>query len=164
MLFLVPLRSASVPSSVHLLAASPCAPLTNNRTSGLYSYQNNTNLTLRKMALRTFFGSCATLTSSVVNLTVLMVLNGEPSWICLMCCNADSSPHLSICPVLPTTDTPLQFSSASSSFTGSRQLTRAAPIATAGPGSPRTSTLLLGATDMMSKLLGAIRTPWLPRW
>jgi len=89
MLFLVPLRSASVPSSVHLLAASPCAPLTNNRTSGLYSYQNNTNLTLRKMALRTFFGSCATLTSSVVNLTVLMVLNGEPGWICLMCCNAD---------------------------------------------------------------------------
>lgn len=48
------------------------------------------------MALRTFVGSCATLTSSVVNLTILMILKGEPGWICLMCCNADSklrAPH-----------------------------------------------------------------------
>ncbi|OCK74406.1 hypothetical protein K432DRAFT_409888 [Lepidopterella palustris CBS 459.81] len=55
----------------------------------LYSYQHNKNTALRKMALRTFVGSCATLASSVVNLTVLMVLKGEPGWICLMCCNAD---------------------------------------------------------------------------
>ncbi|EKG19309.1 hypothetical protein MPH_03172 [Macrophomina phaseolina MS6] len=55
----------------------------------LYSYQHNTNKALRIMALRTFIGSCATLTSSVVNLTVLMILKGEPGWICLMCCNAD---------------------------------------------------------------------------
>ncbi|KAK0660026.1 hypothetical protein DIS24_g3746 [Lasiodiplodia hormozganensis] len=55
----------------------------------LYSYRHNTNKTLRIMALRTFIGSCATLTSSVVNLTVLMILKGEPGWICLMCCNAD---------------------------------------------------------------------------
>lgn len=55
----------------------------------LYSYQHNTNRALRTMALRTFLGSCATLTSSVVNLTILMVLKGEPGWICLMCCNAD---------------------------------------------------------------------------
>lgn len=41
------------------------------------------------MALRSFVGSLATLTTSVVNLTVLMVLRGEPGWICLMCCNAD---------------------------------------------------------------------------
>jgi hypothetical protein len=41
------------------------------------------------MAYRSFIGSCATLISSVVNLTVLMVLKGEPGWICLMCCNAD---------------------------------------------------------------------------
>jgi len=56
---------------------------------GLYSYQHNTNVRVRRMAVRTFFGSCATLTSSVANLTVLMVLEGEPGWICLMCCNAD---------------------------------------------------------------------------
>lgn len=30
------------------------------------------------------------LTSSHSNLTVLMVLNGEPGWVCLMCCNSDS--------------------------------------------------------------------------
>lgn len=55
----------------------------------LYSYQHNINTTLRTVALRTFVGSCATLISSVVNLTVLMVLKGEQGWICLMCCNAD---------------------------------------------------------------------------
>ncbi|KAF2685542.1 hypothetical protein K458DRAFT_364394 [Lentithecium fluviatile CBS 122367] len=55
----------------------------------LYSYQNNTNTSLHTVAFRSFIGSCATLTSSVVNLTVLMVLQGEPGWICLMCCNAD---------------------------------------------------------------------------
>ncbi|PSN62490.1 hypothetical protein BS50DRAFT_120103 [Corynespora cassiicola Philippines] len=55
----------------------------------LYSYQHGTNRTLRMMAFRSFIGSCVTLTSSVVNLTVLMVLKGEPGWICLMCCNAD---------------------------------------------------------------------------
>ncbi|OJD37799.1 ring finger domain protein [Diplodia corticola] len=59
----------------------------------LFSYQHNTNKSLRIMALRTFVGSCATLISSVVNLTVLMALKGEPGWICLMCCNADSRPH-----------------------------------------------------------------------
>ncbi|KAL5424944.1 hypothetical protein PMIN04_002896 [Paraphaeosphaeria minitans] len=55
----------------------------------LYSYQHGTNRALRTMAFRSFVGSCATLTSSVVNLTILMVLKGEPGWICLMCCNAD---------------------------------------------------------------------------
>jgi hypothetical protein len=28
--------------------------------------------------------------SSVVNITVLLVLNGEPGWVCMMCCNSDS--------------------------------------------------------------------------
>ncbi|KUJ12278.1 uncharacterized protein LY89DRAFT_204578 [Mollisia scopiformis] len=55
----------------------------------LYSYKNNRNSQARTVALRTFIGSCCTLTSSVVNLTVVMVLNGEPGWICLMCCNID---------------------------------------------------------------------------
>ncbi|KAF9634788.1 hypothetical protein BFW01_g5683 [Lasiodiplodia theobromae] len=55
----------------------------------LYSYKNRQNSTLHTMAFRTFVGSCATLTSSVGNLTVLMVLKGEPGWICLLCCNAD---------------------------------------------------------------------------
>ncbi|KAG4435768.1 hypothetical protein IFR05_008742 [Cadophora sp. M221] len=55
----------------------------------LYSYRNQPNSALRTIALRSFVGSLATLTSSVVNLTVLMVLKGEEAWICLMCCNAD---------------------------------------------------------------------------
>ncbi|KUJ18959.1 uncharacterized protein LY89DRAFT_732491 [Mollisia scopiformis] len=55
----------------------------------LYSYKNSPNSLLRTIAIRSFVGSLATLTSSVVNLTVLMVLKGEAAWICLMCCNAD---------------------------------------------------------------------------
>jgi hypothetical protein len=55
----------------------------------LYSYKNSPNSGLRTITLRSFVGSLATLTSSVVNLTVLMVLKGEAAWICLMCCNAD---------------------------------------------------------------------------
>ncbi|KAF1956757.1 hypothetical protein CC80DRAFT_593462 [Byssothecium circinans] len=55
----------------------------------LYSYRNNTNHALRRVAYRSFVGSITTLISSVINLTVLMVLKGEPGWICLMCCNAD---------------------------------------------------------------------------
>jgi len=56
----------------------------------LYSHRRSVNAALRAVALRTFIGSCATLTSSVVNITVLMVLEGEPGWICMMFCNADS--------------------------------------------------------------------------
>lgn len=55
----------------------------------LSSYTNSSNSVLRTIALRSFIGSLGTLTSSVVNLTVLMVLRGEAAWICLMCCNAD---------------------------------------------------------------------------
>ncbi|KAF3047410.1 hypothetical protein E8E12_004184 [Didymella heteroderae] len=55
----------------------------------LYSYRNAANPKLNRMAFRSLVGSLATLTTSVANLTVLMVLRGEPGWICLMCCNAD---------------------------------------------------------------------------
>ncbi|KAI3586906.1 hypothetical protein IWW34DRAFT_203311 [Fusarium oxysporum f. sp. albedinis] len=59
----------------------------------LYSFKNlpktHANSRLRSVAFRTFVGACCTLTSSIVNLTVLMVLNGEPGWVCLMCCNSD---------------------------------------------------------------------------
>ncbi|KAF5678924.1 hypothetical protein FHETE_1033 [Fusarium heterosporum] len=59
----------------------------------LYSFKSlpktNANSRLRSVAFRTFVGACCTLTSSIVNLTVLMVLDGEPGWVCLMCCNSD---------------------------------------------------------------------------
>ncbi|KAK4623036.1 uncharacterized protein CLAFUR5_07489 [Fulvia fulva] len=54
----------------------------------LYSYRHG-NGKMRTLALRTFVGSCATLMSSVVNLTILMTSNGEPGWICLLLCNLD---------------------------------------------------------------------------
>ncbi|RKU46940.1 hypothetical protein DL546_005205 [Coniochaeta pulveracea] len=44
---------------------------------------------LRAVATRTFIGALCTLVSSVVNLSVLMGLDGEPGWVCLMCCNSD---------------------------------------------------------------------------
>ncbi|KAH3910781.1 hypothetical protein HBI56_188250 [Parastagonospora nodorum] len=56
---------------------------------GLVSYQTNSNPRIRRMAWRSFIGSLATLTVAVVNLTVLMVLDGEPAWVCFTCCNAD---------------------------------------------------------------------------
>lgn len=69
--------------------------------------QTNVNARLRAVTFRTFVGSCCTLVSSIVyvitkprkiqkltrlsNLSVLMALRGEPAWICLMCCNCDST-------------------------------------------------------------------------
>ncbi|KAL7821602.1 hypothetical protein V8C44DRAFT_315144 [Trichoderma aethiopicum] len=47
------------------------------------------NIRLRMAAFRTFCGAVCTLVSSIVNLSVLMALNGEPGWVCLMCCNCD---------------------------------------------------------------------------
>ncbi|KAF2837232.1 hypothetical protein M501DRAFT_922639, partial [Patellaria atrata CBS 101060] len=55
----------------------------------LYSFAHNTNPALRRMATRTFIGSCITLTITIVNLSSLGALGGEPAWICFMCCNAD---------------------------------------------------------------------------
>ncbi|KAF5541635.1 hypothetical protein FMEXI_7898 [Fusarium mexicanum] len=50
----------------------------------LYSFKNlpktHANSRLRSVAFRTFVGACSTLTSSIVNLTILMVLDGEPGW------------------------------------------------------------------------------------
>ncbi|KAH6990548.1 hypothetical protein BKA56DRAFT_210192 [Ilyonectria sp. MPI-CAGE-AT-0026] len=59
----------------------------------LYSFKNMpktpANERLKNVAFRTFVGSCCTLVSSIVNLSVLLALDGEPGWVCLMCCNAD---------------------------------------------------------------------------
>ncbi|XP_044724510.1 uncharacterized protein HRG_02406 [Hirsutella rhossiliensis] len=60
---------------------------------GLYSFGNMprspASVRLRTVAFRTFCGAVFTSLSSIVNLTVLMVLDGEPGWVCLMCCNCD---------------------------------------------------------------------------
>ena len=85
LLFVLPIRSKYI-RSFFLVQESLTFPI----VLELYSYRHSVNGALRAIALRTFVGSCATLTSSVVNITVLMVLEGEPGWICMMCCNADS--------------------------------------------------------------------------
>ncbi|KAH7016065.1 uncharacterized protein B0I36DRAFT_254931, partial [Microdochium trichocladiopsis] len=51
--------------------------------------RNAANERLRTVASRTFIGAVATTISSIVNLSVLMALDGEPGWVCLMCCNVD---------------------------------------------------------------------------
>ncbi|KAK3988127.1 hypothetical protein QBC44DRAFT_351305 [Cladorrhinum sp. PSN332] len=59
----------------------------------LYTYKNFQETAgskrLRTVAIRTFVGCICTLASSIVNLSVLMALDGEPGWVCLMCCNSD---------------------------------------------------------------------------
>ncbi|QUC23821.1 uncharacterized protein UV8b_08062 [Ustilaginoidea virens] len=59
----------------------------------LYSYRNMphspANTRLRTVAFRTFCGSVCALLSSITNLSVLVSLDGEPGWICLMSCNCD---------------------------------------------------------------------------
>ncbi|KAF3230026.1 hypothetical protein TWF191_000265 [Orbilia oligospora] len=60
------------------------APIEISREKALQSHQ-----ALRTMAFKTFCGSCATLISSVANLMVLILLKGEPGWICLLLCNGD---------------------------------------------------------------------------
>ncbi|KAK6955567.1 hypothetical protein Daesc_003207 [Daldinia eschscholtzii] len=61
----------------------------------IYSIQKFSNAPasppeLQRATIRTFVGALCTTTSSVVNLVVLMVLNGEPGWVFLACCNADT--------------------------------------------------------------------------
>ncbi|KAF1934804.1 hypothetical protein EJ02DRAFT_429009 [Clathrospora elynae] len=55
----------------------------------LYSYQQNLNPALNRVAFRSMVGTLCTLSTSVTNLVVIMVLKGEPAWICFTCCNAD---------------------------------------------------------------------------
>ncbi|KAG9668621.1 hypothetical protein KCU95_g15988, partial [Aureobasidium melanogenum] len=54
-----------------------------------YSFKQGKNSLMRTLVLRTFVGSCATLLMSVVNLSVLTILDGEPGYICLCLCNLD---------------------------------------------------------------------------
>ncbi|KAL7272971.1 hypothetical protein RUND412_004190 [Rhizina undulata] len=60
---------------------------------GLWSFKNGTGSKqhrLRRVALRTFIGSCITLILTIGNLTTLLILRGkEPGWICFATCNAD---------------------------------------------------------------------------
>ncbi|KAI5249380.1 hypothetical protein E4T43_00705 [Aureobasidium subglaciale] len=54
-----------------------------------YSFKQGASSRMRTLVIRTFVGSCATLLMSVVNLSVLTILDGEPGYICLCLCNLD---------------------------------------------------------------------------
>ncbi|KAH8658091.1 hypothetical protein BX600DRAFT_468643 [Xylariales sp. PMI_506] len=58
-------------------------------TLSLGTTTNPPNPRLRALAIRTIVGGICTLFSSLINITVLSVLDGEISWICLLCCTSD---------------------------------------------------------------------------
>ncbi|KAI0900837.1 hypothetical protein F4806DRAFT_491725 [Annulohypoxylon nitens] len=64
-----------------------------NPFRGIPAFQSISNVPasprLRNVAIRTFLGALCTTTSTVINLVVLMVLDSEPGWVFLTCCNAD---------------------------------------------------------------------------
>lgn len=81
--FLIPIRSK--PRHLH-------DRITGKTDIGLYtelsSYQHG-DPKMKRLALRTFIGSCATLSLSLANLIGVLAVAGEPGWVCLMACNAD---------------------------------------------------------------------------
>ncbi|KAK7917405.1 hypothetical protein PG985_011013 [Apiospora marii] len=46
---------------------------------------------LLRVAKKSFAGCCLTLSSSIANLLALMLLDGEPAWLCLLCCKIDGT-------------------------------------------------------------------------
>ncbi|KAK6193350.1 hypothetical protein LQW54_012558 [Pestalotiopsis sp. IQ-011] len=51
--------------------------------------QTPSNIRLRSMVMRTFVGAILTTLSSSTNIAFFVGLNGEPGWLCLLCCNCD---------------------------------------------------------------------------
>lgn len=47
------------------------------------------NAKLRELVRRTFIGAVTSTITCVLNITIMMVLDGEPGWVCLMSCNLD---------------------------------------------------------------------------
>ncbi|KAF3234932.1 hypothetical protein EYR41_004233 [Orbilia oligospora] len=81
---LIPLVTFDVVVNVYLTTLFLIPVIKISREKALQSHQ-----ALRTMAFKTFCGSCATLISSVANLMTLILLKGEPGWICLLLCNGD---------------------------------------------------------------------------
>jgi hypothetical protein len=93
------------------------------------------------MAFRSLIGSCATLTSSVANLTVIMVLKGEPGWICFIVCNSDILFTVSVLHWVTSKENRAEGSSAQSGAV-SRQKGGAATISSTRDPSRRVSALV----------------------
>ncbi|KAI0016545.1 hypothetical protein F4780DRAFT_783159 [Xylariomycetidae sp. FL0641] len=52
-------------------------------------HQSAIDAKLHALTIRTFVGTCCTLLSSLANLVGQMVFDGQPYWLCLLCCEAD---------------------------------------------------------------------------
>ncbi|KAK8077451.1 hypothetical protein PG996_003621 [Apiospora saccharicola] len=95
---LVPLIACDVLVNIYLTTLF-LIPLRNlNSSTGML--RTSVNARLRSIALRTFIGACCTATSSIINLSFLMALNGEVTWLCFLCCNTDSNTSLPLLPLL----------------------------------------------------------------
>ncbi|KAM0817213.1 hypothetical protein AB5N19_03016 [Seiridium cardinale] len=58
------------------------------------------NPKLRDLVFRTFIGAVTSTVTCVLNISIMMVLDGEPGWVCLMSCNLDREYFLYICATL----------------------------------------------------------------
>ncbi|KAI0130601.1 hypothetical protein F4814DRAFT_444743 [Daldinia grandis] len=85
---LIPLIVLEIVANIYIMALL-LNPLRNTHSVKGASHAPVNPPGLRPVAIRTFVGALFTTTSSIVNLIVLMVLNGEPGWIFLACCNGD---------------------------------------------------------------------------
>ncbi|KAI1397805.1 hypothetical protein F4819DRAFT_490213 [Hypoxylon fuscum] len=85
---LVPLIAFDILANIYLTILF-LTPLQNIYTAKGLNRWPPKPLRIRAAATRTFVGALCTTALSVVNLTVLAVLDGEPGWVFLMCCNAD---------------------------------------------------------------------------
>lgn len=56
----------------------------------LYSFNNDANQKLKRMARKTFIGAIMTMVATLGNLAFTAGFNGEAGWVCLMLCNLDS--------------------------------------------------------------------------
>ncbi|KAF4544885.1 Ring finger domain protein [Lasiodiplodia theobromae] len=59
------------------------------RLRRLYYSSEDESKTLRNLGLRTVIGSILTLIVTVINISFLLALDGEPNWICFLSCNLD---------------------------------------------------------------------------
>jgi hypothetical protein len=55
----------------------------------IYSYKTHTSPQLKQMTARCVIGTLGTLASTGANLFAISSLDGEPAWLCLLCCNLD---------------------------------------------------------------------------
>lgn len=65
----------------------------------LHSFKQGTKNVIRTMAVRTLIGCFGSLMATIANMTLMLVLNGERGWLCLMTCTTDGEHLLFIeCP------------------------------------------------------------------